>query len=370
VIATWAAFLSTGGALAPVLGGLTGNYGSWRWSFVVVAILGAVSAVLSLFLARDSKSPAGRSLDFGGQVTIGVSLFALLYAVIQGESDGWGATGVVTGFVVAAVFFVLFILAERRATSPLLRLELFKNRNFSVAAIVAVVGMFAFLGTAYATSIRVGVIQHQSPLRTCVPFLLLNGLALVLTPLTSRLLAHMPARWLLGLGLALMGVGDFVAATLSVDDTAIPSLIVPLGLVGIGFAFAVSSITATAVNTVPHTLEGMASGATNQLRDFGFTLGPAVVGAIALSQAAGKFTNDLASSNLSAASKAAASAVAKAGGPTAVNSLDPTTTEGAAAPLAMRALGSAYSLGYVVCGCAALAAALLVALAMGRKPAS
>src|SRR5882757_9216643 len=42
VIATWAAFLSTGGALAPVLGGLTGNYGSWRWSFIVVAILGGV----------------------------------------------------------------------------------------------------------------------------------------------------------------------------------------------------------------------------------------------------------------------------------------------------------------------------------------
>ena len=55
----------------------------------------------------------------------------------------------------------------------------------------------------------------------------------------------------------------------------LPSLIIPLGLVGVGFSFVVSSVTDTVVGTVPSHLAGMASATTSMLRDFGFTLGPA-----------------------------------------------------------------------------------------------
>lgn len=366
LIAIWAGLLSVGGAIAPVLGGFTANYGSWRWSFLVVAGIAGISALLSLVLAQDSKSAAGRSLDLGGQITVGISLFALLFAVIQGPTDGWGSGPVVAGFVIAAVFLVLFILAERRAASPLLRLDIFANRGFAVASVVAVVGMFSFLGTAYATSIRLGPIQHQSPLRTSVAFLLLNGLTLLLIPVTSRLLARMQARWLLAVGLALMAAGDFLAAALATGDRALTSLVLPLGLVGVGFAFTVSSITATAVNTVEPALEGMASATTNQLRDFGFTLGPAVIGAIALSEAASRFQAKLGGSNLDPGIKAAAQHVMAEGGPLAVNSVPPDSPPGHAGPLAFEALGHGYSIGYLVCGLAALASCLLVIAALRR----
>ncbi|NUP47614.1 MAG: MFS transporter, partial [Catenulispora sp.] len=293
-VAFWAASLSAGGAIAPALGGLTGNYGSWRWSFVVVAIVAGVSALISWFFATDSSAPQGRSLDVGGQLTIGVGLFALLYGVIQGPTDGWGTAPVLGAFVVAAVFIALFVAAESRARSPLLHLNLFGNRAFAVASLIAVVGMFSFLGTAYSVSIRLGPTQHQSPLRTSVAFLLLNGITPLLMPVTSRLMARVAGRWILTLGLALMAAGDFTAAALPVDDKTLTALVLPLALVGIGFAFTVSSITATAVNTVPVRLAGMASASINLLRDFGFTLGPAVIGAIALSRAGSLFSHSLA----------------------------------------------------------------------------
>ncbi len=363
-IAIWAASLSSGGFIAPVLGGVTGNYGSWRWAFVIVLVIAAASAGVSLLLAEDSSAPAGRSLDWGGQVTILVGLFALLYGVIQGQSDGWGAPSVIIAFVVAAVFLVLFVVAERRAASPMLRLDLFRNRAFTVASVIAVVGMFSFLGTAYATSIRLGPIQHQSPLRTSVAFILLNGITLVLEPVTSRLLARVNPRYLLSTGMLLMAAGDFVAAGIDVHDTALTSMILPLALVGIGFAFSISSVTATAVNTVPIHYAGMASASTSLLRDFGFTLGPAIVGAVALSRAATLFGGGLASSSLAPQVKAAASAVAGEGGPLAVNSVPPTSPPGQAASIAVNALGSGYSVGYVVCGVAALVSCLLALLAL------
>ncbi|MGW1026397.1 MFS transporter [Streptomyces sp. NPDC002577] len=363
-ITIWAAALSSGGFVAPVLGGITGNYGSWRWAFIVVTGLAVISTVLSQLLAQNSSAPEGRSLDLAGQITVGIGMFALLYAVIQGPTDGWTATPVVIAYVVAAVFIGLFIVAERRAASPLLRLDLFTNRAFALASFVAVVGMFSYLGTAYATSIRLGPIQHQSPLRGSFAFILLNCWTLLLLPVISRLLEKVSPRWVLGGGLALMAAGDFLAAALPVSDTALTSLIVPIGLVGIGFALTVSSITATAVNTVPVHYAGMASASTSLLRDFGFTLGPAVIGAIALSRAANEFTAKLASSDLSAQVKAAAGEVVREGGPLAVNSVPPTSPPGGASSIAMEALGNGYSIGYIVCGVAALACCVLTVAAL------
>jgi hypothetical protein len=137
-----------------------------------------------------------------------------------------------------------------------------------------------------------------------------------------------------------------------------------LALVGIGFALTVSSITATAVNTVPNHLAGMASAATSLLRDLGFTLGPAIVGAIALSRAATNFSAKLSASPLPESTKAAAAAVARRGGPLAVNSVPPNSPPGHAAALAVDALNAGYTTGYVVCGSAALLCCVLAVVAL------
>jgi MFS family permease len=371
VIALWAALLSTGGFLAPLLGGITATYGSWRWSFAVVTGIAAASAAVSARFAVNSRAPEGRSLDPAGQLTIGLGLFALLYAIIQGPTDGWASPSIVIAFVLAAGFLLAFVLAELRAKSPLLRLDLFRNRSFAVASVVAVVGMFGFLGTAYAVSIRLGPVQDQPPMRTAMAFLLLNGIALAMLPLTERLLKTVAPRLLLVSGLALMAAGDYWAATLPITDRAFVSLIVPLGLVGLGFAVTVSSITATAVNTVPLRLAGMASATTNLLRDFGFTLGPAVIGAVALSRAASSFSSSLHGSALPDSLKGAGSAVLQEGGPLAVNGASAASPKlSDLHPLALDALGHGYAIGFVVCGSAALFSALLALIALRGRSAA
>jgi MFS family permease len=396
-IALWAAALSTGGFLSPVLGGLMAKvrfgsdpYASWRWASIVIAALALASLVVSATLARDSSAPQGRSLDWPGQITIGVALFALLFAIIQAPTSGWGSAQVIGGFIVAAVSLALFIAVERRRPAPLLRLDLFSNRAFAVTAVVTVIGMFAFLGTAYTSSVRLSAIQGFSPLKTSIAFVLLQGMALLQVPLIARLLPRVNPRWMLTGGFGLMAIGDFWLSRLSAADLAIGPVIAPLILVGIGFAFCISSVTAVAVNTVPEGLEGMASGTTSLLRDFGFTLGPAIVGAIALSRAASNIHARVAASPtvqkaLAAFyaspahapadqhAKAAAAVGAVRSGPLGQNAV-PAAVPGPGGHLmplnplkhiAFHALDSAYSVGYLLCACAALAAFLLSAVALG-----
>jgi MFS family permease len=396
-ITIWAASLSAGGFISPVLGGLLAEakfgsdpHASWRWGFVAVLGLALISAAVSALFATTSAAPEGRSLDWAGQITVAVALFALLFAVIQGPTDGWDNWKVIGGFIVAAVFLAGFIAVERRARAPLLRLNLFQNRAFTVSAIITVVGMFAFLGTAYATSIRLSAIQGFSPLKSSIAFVLLNGLALVEMPVTARLLERYNPKWALGTGAALIGVGDLWMAGLSASDRSLGPIIAPLALVGIGFGFAVSAVTAVAVNTVPNHLAGMASGTTSLLRDFGFTLGPAVVGAIALSRAAATISDKLAGNpalqkalaDFNAAPGSAPAAQrpeleaavgAVNSGPLGANAVPGTVRlpDGSTRPfnplqdVAFHALDHAYSLGYVVVGVAALVAAALAFFVVG-----
>jgi len=390
-ISVWAAALASGGFVSPVLGGWLARYrfgtdpnATWRWAFIAVIVLAAISTAVSIRWARDSSAPAGRSLDWAGQATIAIALFSLLYAVIQGPTSGWGSGGVVGGFILAVVFLALFILVERRSAAPLLRLDLFANRAFAIAAVATVFGMFAYLGTAYSTSIRLAAIQGFTPLKTSIAFVLLNVMTLLLAPLTSRALERYNPKWTLGIGFTLIGAGDLWLSGLSAANLSIAPIVAPLLLVGIGFAFALSSVTAVAVNTVPNHLAGMASGSTSLLRDFGFTLGPAVIGAVALSRAAADISSKVAANQALAkalagfnSSAAAAPAAQKPAleaaigavnsGPLGANAVPGTITlaNGQTVPfnplkdVAFGALDHAYSLGYVVCGVAALVAALL-----------
>lgn len=398
-ISVWAAALTGAGFVSPVLSGLMariqhsgGPDAGWRWAFLAMAVLAAMSVATTLLWAANSAAPQGRSLDIPGQITVAVALFALLYAVIQGADDGWTSGPVLGGFAVAVVFLVVFVLIERRVTTPLIRLDLFGNRVFVGSAVVTVIGMFAYLGTAYTTSIRLSAIQGYSPLLTSIGFICLNVMGVVLFPVSSQMLQRYNAGLTLAIGMAAIAGGDLWLAAIPATNLSIGAVAVPLLIVGIGFKLAVTTITVVAVNSVPTDKAGMASGATSMLRDFGLTLGPAIIGAIALSRAAAHISAKVAASpSLRSALAAftaspatappaqreqlAAAVGAVHSGPLGANAVPATATlpSGQTVPLnplkdvAFHALSDAYAVGYVVCGISALVAAIIAGLLLAGR---
>jgi hypothetical protein len=192
--------------------------------------------------------------------------------------------------------------------------------------------------------------------------------------------------------MAAIGVGDLWLAATPATNLSIALIAVPLLIVGAGFKLAVTSITVVAVNSVPTDKAGMASGATSMLRDFGLTLGPAVIGAIALSHAANEISAKVAASpKLAAALQAFNESPAKApaaerpavegavhavnSGPLGANGVPATLTlpDGKVVPfnplkdVAFHALSNAYSIGFLVCGISALVAALIAAVVLGGR---
>jgi len=397
-IAVWVAGFTFGAFIGPVIGGVAAAahygsdvYASWRWAFLVILALAVVSAGVS-FLAQDSAAPEGRSLDWAGQVTIAVAVFTLLFAVIQGPTTGWDSWQVIGGFVLAAVFLAAFVSAELRSPAPLLQLSFFRHRSFAAVSAVTVIGMFAFLGTVYSIGIRLATIQGFSPLKTSLASVLLVGMMLVMLPVAPRLLLRFSTKWVLGAGLVIMGIGDVWLAAAATSDVSYGRIWAPLLIVGIGIALALASFTAGAVNAMPTHLAGMASGANNMLRDLGATLGPAVIGAVALSQAAARISGAVAASpslrgavaaftasaaHAPAAQRPALEAAVHAvqSGPLGANAVPATVAlpGGRTMPfnplhdVAYNALTHAYSVGWVICAVAAFAAAALAFTTMSGR---
>ncbi len=358
-IAIWAGFLSAGSALSPLLGGVFAGLGSWRGAYVVVAVVSLVALVLTALLAREAVSPHARSLDMWGQVTFALGLILVLFSLIQGPEAGWSTGYVLASLVIGVVLLAVFVAIELKVADPLLDLRLFRIRQFTVSSIVAVVGMFAFLGACFTTSMWLGPVQHQNPMYLGLLFLLLQGPAFVLIPVISRLQARIGSRWLMTLGFASMGAGALIASGFDVLDRDVTAFILPCLLVGLGFAFTLSPMTAIAVNSVPRAMTGMASATTNLLRDLGFVLGPVLVGAVAFSAAGSRLVVSLQTSNLSPEELGPALGIAQAGGPIALNSLPAGVPGSAASEYALVALGGGFTQAYLVVAIAALVAAAL-----------
>ncbi|MFI5270363.1 MAG: MFS transporter, partial [Chloroflexota bacterium] len=103
-IGIWAAIGALALALGPALGGLISQHLHWGWIFLINVPVGVITFALSgRYVAESRDTSAARRLDIGGLVTSAVSLFALTYALIQGEASGWTSTLILGAFAVAAV---------------------------------------------------------------------------------------------------------------------------------------------------------------------------------------------------------------------------------------------------------------------------
>ncbi|MEU9456234.1 MFS transporter [Streptomyces sp. NPDC048277] len=366
-LASWTTALSLGALVAPLLSGGIVEHASFQWAFGVTGVIAVVTAGAAWLLAAESTAPQGRSLDWPGQITIAVAMLSLLYGIIQGPSDGWGSAPIVLSFVGFVVFLAAFVVMENRSAAPMLRLELFRIRAFAASAAMAVIGMFGFLGGAYDLSIRLGVIQHQSPFQAAVPFVIIQGITPFIWPLLVRLLHRVGPGPMLVTGFVSLASAQLWLRAVPVQETGLVPLLGPLVLNGVGFGLVVAAITAAAVNVVPPGLTGMAGATTSLVRDLGQTLGPAVVGAVALGMAASRLTGSLADAGLTPKEHGIANAVLDAGGPLALHTADLGPLSVKLRPFTSDALAHGYNNALLLTAAACVAAALIAAVFVGFR---
>jgi EmrB/QacA subfamily drug resistance transporter len=282
-IGIWAGVSAMALAIGPLVGGLIVDNINWNWIFYINVPVGIVGIVVSWLVIKESRDTSReQSIDLPGLVTSSLGLFALSYALIEGNSHGWSSPEILGLFAAAAVLLVTFVLLEHYQRLPMLDLSLFKNRSFTGANIVAMLVSLGMFGVFFYVSLYIQNILGFTPTQAGAAFLPMTILIILVAPIAGKWSDRIGSRWLMGAGMTLLGISLLLYQRVGLESTfwtLLPSML----LGGIGMALTMSPMTAAAMRAVPVDKAGVGSGVLNSFRQLGGAIGIALMGAIVAS---------------------------------------------------------------------------------------
>ena len=278
-IGIWAATAGLGVALGPVIGGILLDHFWWGSIFIVNVPLTAIALVAGLKLLPESRDPMARRIDWAGAGLSTVGLVAFVWAIIEAPSEGWTSAAVLGAGAVAAVALTAFVVWQRRATDPLLDLELFKDPRFTAATTTLMVLFFALFGFLFLSTQYLQFVLGYSPSAAGVRVLPYAAGMLVAAPLSAKLVASFGTKRIVTIGMLLFSAGLAVAATVT-TDSGYALLAIALVLMGTGMGLAGAPATESIMGSLPPARANIGSAVNDTTRELGGALGVAIVGSI------------------------------------------------------------------------------------------
>jgi EmrB/QacA subfamily drug resistance transporter len=285
VFGTFGPMMGLSALAAPILAGslVEANLWGigWRLVFLINVPIGIAVFTGALRVLPRTVAHPGIKLDVVGVVLVGAALSAIIYPLIQGQTEGWPAwTFLMLG--AGVVLLGAFVIWERRHKGdPLIEPRLLANRTYTSGAAVALAFFGAFGGLVLCLSLFTQLGEGFSPVHA--------GLALM--PMVVGMLAGMGAgmalvgrlgRRLLHLGVAVVAAGTVgLALTVTGAESVsawemAPSLVV----IGVGLGASIGQLFDFILAGVGMDEVGSASGVLEATQQLASALGVAVLGTI------------------------------------------------------------------------------------------
>ena len=279
-IGIWAAAGALALATGPALGGLISQHLQWGWIFLINVPVGVVTFAIAIFYVTESRSESAvRQLDLPGLATSALSLFALTYALIEGNVSGWTAPRILGAFALAAVSAGIFLAIESRTANPMVDLKMFRSREFSGGSGTMMIWAFGVLGIYFFTSLYLQQTLGFSPVEAGLAFVPMALCVAVFAGIAPRIEARAGAHRTVAAGMLIMVVGLVLFARLGLN-AHYTSLLPGFMLFGAGAGLMNVPLTNAVMAATPASVAGVASALLNASREVAGLLGITVIGAV------------------------------------------------------------------------------------------
>jgi EmrB/QacA subfamily drug resistance transporter len=275
-----------GGSIGVLLGGILTDVLDWHWIFLVNLPIGIAVFALSLALipAVRGEAPSGR-LDVAGAVTVTASLMLAVYAIVNGNEQGWTSARTLGVLGAAAFLLAVFLAIEARVSAPLVPLGLFRLRNLAISNVVGVLWAAAMFAWFFLSALYLQLVLGYSPLEVGLAFLPGNLIMGFLSlGLSAKLVMRFGIRPPLAVGLGLASLGLLLFARAPVDGNFVVDVLPSMILLGLGAGMAFNPVLLAAMSDVEPSDAGLASGVVNTAFMMGGALGLAVLASLAASR--------------------------------------------------------------------------------------
>jgi EmrB/QacA subfamily drug resistance transporter len=278
-LGAWGAVGGMAIALGPVVGGAIVQGISWKWIFWLNVPLGLVLIPLARWRLAETFGPA-RSFDGRGLLLASIGLFGIVLGLVRGNDVGWTSGQVIWSVALGAVLLGAFVAWELRAPSPMLPMQLFRSRGFSAANVASFFMFFGLFGSVFLLAQFLQTAQHYTPLQAGLRILPWTAMPIVVAPIAGLLSDRLGGRIVVVTGLVLQSIGLAWVAIVTSVSVSYASLVPAFIVSGIGMALFFAPVANTVLSSVRPDQEGIASGATNAIRELGGVFGIAVLAAV------------------------------------------------------------------------------------------
>ena len=278
-LGAWGAVGGLAIAIGPLVGGAVVEGASWQWIFWLNVPIGIALIPIARTRLTESYGPS-TSLDLPGLVLASVGLLGIVLGVIRGNDHGWTSDTVLPPIVIGTLLVAAFIAWELRAREPMLPMHLFRSRAFTATNVASLLMFFGMFGSIFLLAQFLQVVQHYTPLQAGLRTLPWTGMPVLIAPIAGALSDRIGGRSLLVTGLALQAIGlGWLAAVVS-PTVAYITLVPAFVIAGVGMSLFFAPVANVVLSSVRRDQEGIASGASNAIRELGGVFGIAVLGAV------------------------------------------------------------------------------------------
>jgi MFS transporter, DHA2 family, multidrug resistance protein len=282
-IAAWTAMAGFAIAIGPTAGGFLLEHFSWHSVFWINVPVAVVVLVAAMVCVPESKAAHVGKYDPVGIVLSLVGITVLVWAVIEAPHQGWLSVITVSAYAAAIACLAAFVWWELRHPSPVLDMNLFRIRRFSLPALAIAVGYFSMFGFLFMITQYFQGVMELSPLQFGIHSLPFAVSIAIGAPMATLIAQRIGTTAVIVFGLLVMSAGMFVAGQVKVETPYLGPVLISMVLMGLGLAIVQGPATESIMSSVTLDEAGAGSAVNDTTREVGGTLGVAVLGSIVAS---------------------------------------------------------------------------------------
>ena len=268
-------FVALGSLLGPAVGGFILDVGKWEYIFLINVPIGIITLILGIKLLPKATKSIKEKLDGFGAILFVFAIVPLFVALGKGQEIGFTNPIILGCFAVSVMAFILFVMVERRQQNPLLQLEIFKNKLFSLSIFCAFLSFIAIFCSNIIQPFYLQDARGFSPSTAGLVMMTYPLVISVIAPVSGYLSDKFGSALLTLIGLSLTTLGLFLMSSLT-DYSSKISMVVFTAVMALGNGLFQAPNNSLVMSSVPRDKLGIAGSVNALIRNLGMICGIAL----------------------------------------------------------------------------------------------